>query len=168
MIRSSFLNGWVFALAFSAHYEDALEASEKQIAEAKRYRFDFALPQAYLTRATVCRGLRAFDEAGSWLDKAERASISSRGDKSEAQLDTARALLYLAQGRVNEAVQLLASPPRRFPTQPLQCEHAACRAMALTAAGKPEEGTSLLKEATKGAMSVEAQVMNSCASAAVA
>jgi LuxR family maltose regulon positive regulatory protein len=168
LIRSSFLNGWVFALAFAAHYEDALEASEMQIAEAKRYRFDFALPHAYLTRAAVCRGLRAFDEAGSWLDKAERASISARGDKSEAQLDTARALLYLAQGRVNEAVQLLASPPRRFPTQPLQCEHAACRAMALAAASRPEEAMSLLTEATKGAMSVEAQVMTSCASAAVA
>ena len=67
-----------FALAFAAHYEDALEASEEQIAEAKRYRLSFALPQAYLTRATVCRGLRAFDEAGSWLDKAERAALSSR------------------------------------------------------------------------------------------
>jgi LuxR family maltose regulon positive regulatory protein len=168
MIRSSFLNGWVFALAFAAHYEDALEASEKQITEAKRYRFDFALPQAYLTRATVCRGLRDFDEAGSWLDRAERAAVSARGDKSEAQLDTARALLYLAQGRVNEGVELLASPPRRFPTQALQCEHAACRALALAAAGRPDEATSVLKDATRVTMSVEAQVMTSCASAGVA
>ena len=96
------------------------EASDEQIAEAKRYRLSFALPQAYLTRATICRGLRSFDEAGSWLDKAERASISARGDKSEAQLDNARALLYLAQGRVDDAVQLLASPPRQFPTQALR------------------------------------------------
>jgi LuxR family maltose regulon positive regulatory protein len=167
MIRSSFLNGWVFALAFAGHYEDGLEASEKQISEAKRYRFDFALPQAYLTRATICRGLRRFEEAGSWLDKAERASISERGDKAEAQLETARALLYLAQGRVNEAVQLLASPPRHFPTHAWQREHAACRALALTAAGRSEEATSVLAEASQGT-SVEARVMTSCASAAVA
>jgi LuxR family maltose regulon positive regulatory protein len=165
MIRSSFLNGWVFALAFASHYEDALEASEKQIGEAKRNRFDFALPQAYLTRATICRGLRTFDKAGSWLDKAERASISARGDKAEAQLETARALLYLAQGRVDEAVLLLASPPREFPTQALQSEHAACRALALTAAGRPEEATDMLNVAMRGT-SVEAKVMTSCASAA--
>jgi LuxR family maltose regulon positive regulatory protein len=167
MIRSSFLNAWVFALAFAGHYEDALEASEKQLSEAKRYRFDFALPQAYLTRATICRGLRKFEETSSWLDRAERASISDRGDKAEAQLDTARALLYLAQGRVNEAVQLLASPPRQFPSQALQGEHAACRALALTAAGRSEEATRVLTEARQ-ATSVEARVITSCASAAVA
>jgi ATP/maltotriose-dependent transcriptional regulator MalT len=168
MVRSSFLNGWVFALAFAAHYEDALEASEEQIAEAKRYRLSFALPQAYLTRATICRGLRAFDEAGSWLDKAERVAISSRGDQSEAQLDNARALLLLAQGRVDDAVQLLASPPRQFPTQALQCEHAACRALALAAAGNTEDATSMLMDATRGTMSVEASVLCSCTSSAVA
>src|SRR5262245_40650163 len=65
LIRSSFLNGWVFALTFAARYRDALDASDKQIDEAKRYRLSFALPQAYITRATLCRGLRAFDEAGS-------------------------------------------------------------------------------------------------------
>jgi ATP/maltotriose-dependent transcriptional regulator MalT len=167
MIRSSFLNAWVFALAFTAHYEDALEASEKQIAEAKRYRFDFALPQAYLTRATICRGLRTFDEAGSWLDKAERASISARADKAVAQLETARALVYLAQGQVNEAVQLLSSPPRQFPSRGFQWEHAACRALALTAAGRSEEATTLVSEAKQG-KSVEARVMTSCASAAAA
>ena len=168
MIRSSFLNGWVFALAFAAQYEDALEASEEQIAEAKRYRLSFALPQAYLTRATICRGLRAFDDAGSWLDKAERAAISARGDKSEAQVDNARALLLLAQGRVDDAVQLLASPPRQFPTQALRCEHAACRALALAAAGNTDDATSMLGEATRGTMSVEASVLTSCTSAALA
>ena len=85
MIRSSFLNAWVFALAFAARYDDALEASDEQIAEAKRFRLSFALSQAYLTRATVCRGVRAFSEAGSWLEKAERAAISIRADKFEAQ-----------------------------------------------------------------------------------
>jgi ATP/maltotriose-dependent transcriptional regulator MalT len=168
LIRSSFLNGWVFALAFAAQYEDALVASEKQIAEAKRYRLSFALPQAYLTRATVCRGLRAFDEAGSWLDKAERAAISARGNKSEAQLDNARALLLLAQGRVDDAVQLLASPPRHFQTQALRCEHAACRALALAATGNTEDAASMLREATSGTMSVEASVLTACTSAAIA
>ena len=104
MIRSSFLNAWVFALAFAARYDDALAASDEQIAEAKRYRLNFALPQAYLTRAMVSRGLRGFDEAGSWLDKVERAATSARGQKFEAQLDTARALLFLAQGRVDDAL----------------------------------------------------------------
>jgi ATP/maltotriose-dependent transcriptional regulator MalT len=168
MIRSSFLNAWVFALAFSAQYEDALEASDEQIAEAKRYRLSFALPQAYLTRSTICRGLRAFDESGSWLDKAERAAVSARGDKSEAQVDNARALLFLAQGRVDDAVQLLASPPRQFPTQALQREHAACRALAFAAAGRIEDASSVLREATQGPMSVEASVLTSCTTAAVA
>jgi DNA-binding NarL/FixJ family response regulator len=168
MIRSSFLNAWVFALAFAARYQDALEASDEQIAEAKRYRLTFALSQAYLTRATVCRGLRAFDEAATWLDKAEKAAISTREDKSEAQIDNARALLLLAQGRAPEAVQLLSSPPRQFPTEALQCEHAACRALALAAAGNIDDATEVLASATSGTMSVEASVLTSCTSAALA
>jgi LuxR family maltose regulon positive regulatory protein len=168
LIRSSFLNAWVFALAFAAHYEDALEASDEQIAEAKRYRFGFALPQAYLTRATICRGLRDFDEAGSWLDKAERAEILAQGDKSEAHFDNARALLFLAQGRVDDALQLLASPPRQFLTEALHREHAACRALALAAAGMFEDATAVLSRATQGTMSVEASVLTSCTAAAVA
>jgi DNA-binding NarL/FixJ family response regulator len=168
LIRSSFLNAWVFALAFAAHYEEALEASDEQIAEAKRYRLGFALPQAYLTRATTCRGLRDFDEAGSWLDKAERAAVSTRGDKSEAQFDNARALLFLAQGRLDDAVQLLASPPRQFPTEALQHEHAACRALALAAAGMVEDATTVLSGAPQGTMSVEGSVLTSCTAAAIA
>jgi LuxR family maltose regulon positive regulatory protein len=168
MIRSSFLNAWVFALTFAAYYQDALEASDEQIAEAKRFRLSFALPQAYVTRATVCRGLRAFGEAGSWLDKAERAAISTRGDKSEAQFDSARALLFLAEGRVDDAVQMLASPPRQFPTQALRGEHAACRALALAAAGDIENATNLVRGATQGTTSVEARVLTSCTAAAVA
>jgi LuxR family maltose regulon positive regulatory protein len=167
MIRSSFLNGWVFALTFAARYQDALEASEKQIEEAKRYRLSFVLPQAYLTRATVCRGLRVFDEASSWLDKAERAMLSTRGEQYEVQLDNGRALLFLAQGRIDDALRLLASPPRQFPTQALQGEHAACRALALAASGNDEAATSMLAEATPGS-SVEASVLTSCTSAALA
>jgi ATP/maltotriose-dependent transcriptional regulator MalT len=168
LIRSSFLNAWVFALAFAAHYEEALEASDKQIAEAKRYRFEFALPAAYLTRAMICRGLRDFDQAGSWLDKVERVAVSTQGERSEALLDNARALLFLAQGRVDESVQLLASPPRQFPTADLQCEHKACRALALAAAGMVEEATTLLSGATHGTTSAEAIVLTSCTVAALA
>jgi ATP/maltotriose-dependent transcriptional regulator MalT len=168
LIRSSFLNARVFALAFAAHYEEALHASDEQIAEAKRYRLGFALPQAHLTRANICRGLRKLDEAGSWLDKAERAGVSTRGDKSEAQFDNARALLFLAQGRVDDAIQLLASPPRQFPTNALQREHAACRALAFAAAGMVEDATHVLTGATRGARSVEAHVLESCTAAAIA
>jgi ATP/maltotriose-dependent transcriptional regulator MalT len=168
LIRSSFLNAWVFALAFAAHYEEALEASDEQIAEAKRFRLGFALPQAYLSRATICRGLRDLDQAASWLDKGERAAISTRNDQSETQFDNARALLFLAQGRVDEAVQLLASPPREFPTEALQREHAACRALALAAADMFDDATTVLSGATQGTMSVEASVLTSCTAAAVA
>jgi LuxR family maltose regulon positive regulatory protein len=168
MIRSSFLNGWVFALTFAARYQDALDASEKQIDEAKRYRLSFTLPQAYLTRATVCRGLRAFEEAGSWLDKAERAMLSTRGEQYEVQLDNGRALLFLALGRIDDALRLLASPPRQFPTQALHCEHAASRALAFAASGNSVAATSMLTEATQGTTSVEASVIASCTSAALA
>ena len=168
LIRLSFLSAWVFALAFAACYQDALEASDKQIDELKRYRLSFALPAAHLTRATVCRGLRAFEEAESWLDKAERAALSARDEKSQPQIDTARALLFLTQGRIDDALGLLSSPPRQFPTQALQCEHAACRALALAAAGNSVAATSMLTEASRGTMSVEAGVLASCTSSALA
>jgi ATP/maltotriose-dependent transcriptional regulator MalT len=168
LIRSSFLNGWVFALTFAARYQDALEASEKQIDEAMRYRLNFALPGAYLTRATACRGLRAFDEATSWLDKAERATLSTHEEQYEVQLDNGRALLFLAQGRIDDALRLLASPPRQFPTRALQREHEACRALTLAASGKSEAAMSMLAETTQTTMSVEASVLGSCASAALA
>jgi ATP/maltotriose-dependent transcriptional regulator MalT len=168
MVRSSFLNAWVFALAFAARYEEAHEASDEQIAEAKRFRLGFALPQAYLTRATICRGLRAFDDAGIWLDKAEKAAISIRGDKSEPLLDDARALLFLAQGRVDDAVELLASPPREFPTKALRREHSACRALAFAVAGDVENARDLLRRTSEEAMSVEASVLSACTEAAVA
>jgi DNA-binding CsgD family transcriptional regulator len=63
---------------------------------------------------------------------------------------------------------MLASPPREFPSQALRGEYAACRALALAAAGEIEDATNLMRGAKQRTMSVEARVLISCTAAAVA
>jgi ATP/maltotriose-dependent transcriptional regulator MalT len=165
LVRSSFLNAWVFALAFSGRYSEALEASELQIAEANQYRLSFALPPAYLTRGLALRGLSQFRQAHEWFDQAERAA-DVEGRATATQI--ARALAFAAEGRAADAVSLLKPEPRVFPTQSLRSEYLAGLALALAATGCFEDSLERTSEALGGPRSVEAQVLAACTKAIVA
>jgi len=168
MVRSSFLNAWVFALAFSARYAQALEASRLQLSEAEQYRLSFALPSAYLTRALACRGLRDFRQAHVWLDKVDYLADPSQTNESATAAHIARGLLLLAEGKTFDSVALLASPPRVFPTKGLRSEHSSSRALALAASGAFDESLRIADEAYAGPKSVEARVLTACTRAAIA
>jgi len=165
LIRSSFLNAWVFALTFSGRYSEALEASELQIAEANQYRLSFALPQAYLTRGLASRGLSEFRQAYAWFDRAQQAA-DVEGGATPTQI--ARALTFAAEGRAADAVSLLRPEPRVFPTQSLRSEYLAVLALALAATGCFEDSLERASEALEGPSSVEAQVLAACTKAIVA
>jgi DNA-binding CsgD family transcriptional regulator len=165
LVRSSFLNAWVFALGFSGRYSEALEASDLQIAEANQYRLSFALPHAYLTRGLALRGLSQFRQAHAWFDQAESvAGVEGRATATQI----ARALTLAAEARPADAVSLLKPEPQVFPTQSLRSEYLASLALALAAVGCFEDSLERASEALGGPKSVEAQVLAACTKAIVA
>ena len=165
LVRSSFLNAWVFALVFSGRYSEALKASQLQLAEANQYRLAFALPTAYLSRGLAFRGVRDFRQAHGWFDKAEEAMDIKRG---VTPVQIARALSLLAEDRSTDAVDLLRTPPPQFATQSLRSEYLASLALALSTTGAFDDSLGLARQALAGPTSVEAGVLVACTRATVA
>jgi ATP/maltotriose-dependent transcriptional regulator MalT len=164
VVRSSFLNAWVFALAFSSRYSAALEASKLQVDEANHYRLVFALPSAYLNTALALRGLRDFRQAHTWLDKAEASGAAGDG---LVGIRLARGLLLASESRDRAAIEVL-SKPMPPPTKALQSELLASLALIMLKTGKVDESLALLAEVESLPASVEAQVLASCTRAAAA
>jgi len=164
IVRSSFLNAWVFALTFTADYSTALNASELQLREADRYRLTFALPSAYLNRARALRGLGDFRGAHSCLDKAESEDVPN----DRGRLCLARALLLAAEDRDHAAIEVLLGPLPPFPTASLRDELLATRALIILKTEEIDESLRLIAQIETQRASVEAQIFVSCTKAVAA
>ena len=56
--RTSFRNVFGYALAATAHYEEATELTDEQLQDVERCRLDFVIPYALANHALVASGQR--------------------------------------------------------------------------------------------------------------
>ena len=126
LVRLSYFHAYAGSLIFQARYEEGLSAITKHIAELEQHRMDFALPHSYLRKAIATRGLRRFRDARGALDAVRRLAVN--GDvRATATIETA--LLFLAEGRLDEAQITLSQDPPSDTAPGVQGEFLACKAL---------------------------------------
>ena len=102
--RTSFRNIFGYALASTAHWDEATALTDEQLRDVERCRLDFVVPYARLLHAMVATGRRDYDGCASQLAAAE-AQARGTGDLAALQMVTAlRGRALIAQGLFEEAV----------------------------------------------------------------
>jgi LuxR family transcriptional regulator, maltose regulon positive regulatory protein len=99
LTRSSFLYMMSYGLGLAGRYSEALDRANEALEEAERYRLDFALRHAYVSKAIAQLGLRHFGSADSLLDRAEHIARQASDAHVEHFTRAVRTRLRLAWGR---------------------------------------------------------------------
>ena len=168
LARSAFLNVCAGGLVLSAHYEDALRITERQVKEAQEYRLDFALPHAYLRTAGAKLGLRAFRESHRFLDQAERLAPETRDPRLAASVRVTRALAYLSCGRLDEAMTAASYGPSVESSKAARAEVSATRSLIRACAGEGKVAAQEAQRATTVSRALEVTILSSFALAIAA
>jgi LuxR family maltose regulon positive regulatory protein len=126
LVRLSYLHAYAGSLIFQARYDEGLSVITRHLEELERHRMDFALPHSYLRKATSTRGLRRFRDTRTALEAARR--LAADGDvRTTTTIETA--LLFLAEGRIDEARKALTGDPPSDIGPGVQGEFLACKAL---------------------------------------
>jgi ATP/maltotriose-dependent transcriptional regulator MalT len=158
LVRSAFLSGYGSALALAGRYADALAASDALLQIAEQYRFEFALPYAFLTTATARAGLREWRAA-------EEAAFMGLSHAQVMHDSTAELLiralllrLYAEQGRISDAL-CLDDAQTGGVLKAATGEAAASKALVLACAGRTAEALELVGEVRGTTTTVEVLVL---------
>jgi ATP/maltotriose-dependent transcriptional regulator MalT len=165
LVRSSFLNVWVTLLVFVGKYDEALDVSDQQLAEADRFRLDFVLPHIYLRRAGALRGLRRFDRALDSLAEVERGQ-GGTDDFLTLASRSIRVGIYLAQGKARSALDIPPPELPAFSASQVAAELIGARALALAADGAADEARVASDRADSLSSAVEPRILSELARAA--
>jgi LuxR family transcriptional regulator, maltose regulon positive regulatory protein len=147
MVRSSFLNSCVGGLAFAGRYAEADRIAEQQINDAATYRLGFALPHAYLRRASAACGLRRFREAFLLLDRADDAAKDVEHHWVTVATAITRGLTSLAMGDPQAALRATDRVPGTLVSPALRGEHLAFRGLVYACLGDSARSERLQKQA---------------------
>jgi LuxR family transcriptional regulator, maltose regulon positive regulatory protein len=146
LVRTSFRNILGYALAASAHFEEALRLMADQIEDAERCRVDFAIPYALITKALVMTGRRDYAKAVRLLDEADARAAHSDDRTARSVGAAVRARAYVAQGAFELELGRPIFGGMDIPDS-LRAELASCRALALAGAGYADRARALAREA---------------------
>jgi DNA-binding CsgD family transcriptional regulator len=155
-VRCSFrtVHGW--ALALSAHYDEALLITQALLHDATEYRVDLGLPYALAVKAVALAGLRRFDEAIEAVDLSLHESKRLNDVTGVLNAYGIRVRILLQAGEVAEACAT-EPPPRVKGIQPsIAGEALASRALALATIARVDEARTLAEAATTQTQGVEA------------
>lgn len=158
-IRCSFrtVHGW--ALALSAHYDEALLTTQALLHDATEHRVDLGLPYAFAANAVALAGLRRIDEALAAVDLSLHESKRLNDVTGVLNAYAIRVRILLQAGGVAEACAT-EPPPCVEGIQPsIAGEALASRALALATIARVDEARSLATAATARTRGVEAAAL---------
>jgi LuxR family transcriptional regulator, maltose regulon positive regulatory protein len=158
LVKTGFLQMLGTALGLAAAYGDALKVAELEREEAERVGLDFVLPHALCMRANAQNGLRRYREAGKTIREILDSATGLRDNHSAANARAIQAKMLLAQGKVVDAVEALASEPPDWPNRVMKAEFLAMRALTAACADHPEEALTLAKDSAAVSDQVEADL----------
>ena len=130
LVKTGFLQMLGTALALGAEYGEALDVSEIEKSEAERVGLDFVLPHALCMRASAETGLRRYTAAKKTLREALRQASMLGDNHSNTNARVIDAKFLLANGKADEAIQILESEPTEWPNLVMRAEFLAMRALA--------------------------------------
>jgi LuxR family transcriptional regulator, maltose regulon positive regulatory protein len=165
MVRTSFRNVFGYALAASAHFDEAVELTEEQMEDAERCRLDFVIPYGLIIRALVLAGRREYVGADELLGEAEERAHKA-GDRTASHIAWGvKMRLYIAQTAFDLA--LSKNEIDADTTRSLRAELTACRALALAGVCDFAKARDLANSALES-IGVEATIMAESARAITA
>ena len=167
LVRTSFRNVFGYTLVAMAHFNEGLELTEDQLADAEQHRLEFVYPYSYAIQAFAKAGLRNYLGAQELLDEAEQRALKA-GDRTAYHIAWAiRVRTYVAQGAfdlvLSRALNLDADITRQ-----LKSELTASYSLAVAGAGNYRLGCELADEALRGSMGVETLINASLTHALIA
>jgi LuxR family maltose regulon positive regulatory protein len=150
MVRSSFWNAYAWALTFNSRYEEALEAAERELNEARDHDLDFIVPHATLVSAQAHLGLHQVLEASRLLDEVDQVAQERADDFLAVNVRTLRARMYVATNRIYEALAALAEVETAPQSRATRGERIAVKALALLLDGRISDASLSAGEAHEG------------------
>jgi len=160
--RTSFRNIFGYALAATAHFEEAEELTNEQLQDADRCRLDFVIPYALANHALVASGRRSYNRCASLLDEADERALKS-GDSAAFQLSTAiRMRMLIAQASFEAAIGR-ADVDLSVTTRSLRGELFGVHALALAAVGEVQRSAEMAETALRSSIGVESHISAHCA-----
>ena len=160
--RTSFRNIFGYALAATAHFDEATRLTDDQLQDADRCRLDFVVPYALTIHALVASGQRSYNTSASLLDEADERA-SKTGDSSALQLSAAvRMRLLIAQASF-EAAASCADIDLSSATRSLRGELLGVQALALAGLGQVRRSALIAASAFEASIGVESRIAASCA-----
>jgi LuxR family transcriptional regulator, maltose regulon positive regulatory protein len=139
IVRSGFIQSYGTALNLAAHYEEAYELAERQMAEAKRFGLDWVRPHGLEMRALAQIGLRDFDGAQAALRSAYRLAERVQDAHAQANATALVARIELAQGMASQAYDRLSDASLRAGSPGMEGELRSIRALTLACLGRRDE-----------------------------
>lgn len=130
VVLTGFLHTLAHAYGLSALYDEAVHASDENLAHADRLGLDFVLPHALCTRAVANLGLRRFSEALRDVERAfDRANAASDVHSEMNSLSIA-AKIYLCQQEPERAISVLSGTWERPPAPGMSGDFFAVQSLA--------------------------------------
>ena len=158
MTRSNYWNRLSYILGLVARYQDAANAGQECLDEAKRYRLEFAIPHAGTSLAVSYLGLRHFNRARNLIAEAAAAAASTGDIFVEVNTRTLMARLLLAQGRSRAALDVIRAHPE-VPVAMPRGEYLATRALALIVVGEHDDAMATAQRAVEETSTIETHTL---------
>ena len=167
-VRCSFrtVHGW--ALALSAHYDEALLTTQALLHDASEHRVDLSLPYALAVHAVALAGLRRLDEAMETVDLSLHESKRLNDVTGVLNAYAIRVRLLLQAGEVAEACATEPPPCVKGIQPSIAGEALASRALALATIARVDEARNLAETASAQTQGVEAAALHDAVTAVCA
>ena len=157
LVRTSFRNVFGYSLAAMGHFEESLDLTDGQLADAEQHRLEFVLPYAYANQALAKAGLRSYLEAQELLDEAEQRALRA-GDRTAYHIAWAiRVRTYVAQGAFDLVLARALNVDADI-TRQLRSELAASYSLAVAGAGNYGLACDLADDAQRQSKGAETQI----------
>ena len=158
IVEASFLSGYAIALALAARYDDAATAAERLLANAERYRLDFAAPYALCALAMARAGRRQWGTAEKAAAYALEHATTRRDVHADLLSRSVLIRLYTQQGRLSSALDVAVTDARGALSASV-AEAVCSRALALACAGRISDARDLIEDVRGTTRAIEPAVL---------
>lgn len=157
LVRTSFRNVFGYALASMGYFDESVELTREQLADAEEHRLDFVVAYALAVEGLAKAGKRDYVEAQELLEESEQRALRG-GDRAGYHIVWAiRTRVYIAQAAFDRVLARALRPDADL-TSHLRSEVVASYALAMAGAGQLRRAETLAKSARETSVGTETRI----------